>query len=139
MSTYTAWVNMHTRCTNPNYHGTDRYRGRGIMYCAKWERFDIFLKEMGEKPEGTQLERSNNNEGYYKENCVWATATQQARNRRVRRTSKTGVSAVHWCTTFNIWLAKDFEKNTLYRGQDFFEACCARKSFEAKVKNGLYS
>jgi len=37
---------------------------------------------MGEKPKGLSLERRNNDIGYSKDNCCWATRKEQQNNRR---------------------------------------------------------
>ena len=77
---------MLQRCLNPNNNRYEIYRGRGIKICDRWlESFENFFEDMGEKPEGLTIERIDNNKGYCKENCKWATYTQQARNQRVQK------------------------------------------------------
>jgi hypothetical protein len=74
---------MKRRCTNPNSHGYENYGGRGISICSEWfSSFEAFLKDMGEKPLGTLLDREDNNGDYSKSNCHWVTRTVSNRNRR---------------------------------------------------------
>jgi hypothetical protein len=58
------------------------YFDRGIKYCKKWATFGGFFEDMGECPSGKSLDRINNEKGYSKTNCRWATSKEQARNRR---------------------------------------------------------
>ncbi len=44
--------------------------------------FEAFLRDMGERPPGTTIDRRDNDKGYFKDNCRWATATEQHHNRR---------------------------------------------------------
>lgn len=86
---YRSWTSMIDRCTNPNYKQWNYYGGRGIKVCRRWRKFENFLADMGEPPVGTSLDRYPNKNGDYKpNNCRWATAKQQANNRRGRKDSK---------------------------------------------------
>jgi len=83
---YNIWCSMRARCNNPkaiNYHN---YGGRGIKVCHRWNNsFLNFLKDMGIPAKGLQIDRINNDDNYYKENCQWATPTKNSRNKRTNR------------------------------------------------------
>lgn len=80
--TYRSWSNMVQRSTNANNERFKDYGGRGVGICKRWLTFSNFLYDMGEAPEGMEIDRINNNKGYAKGNCRWATPTQNNRNKR---------------------------------------------------------
>lgn len=73
---------MIQRCTNPNRKAYKNYGGRGITVCDSWSSYDVFLKDMGERPAGKTLDRIDNSRGYYKGNCKWSTPREQKLNQR---------------------------------------------------------
>jgi len=84
-NSYGSWQAMLTRCSNKNQRSYKNYGGRGITVCQEWLSFENFLADMGERPEGMSLERIDNEQGYNKLNCKWATRQEQSRNKRTNR------------------------------------------------------
>jgi hypothetical protein len=81
---YKVWSSMKDRCMNENCHAFNDYGGRGITVCDEWiNSFETFFNDMiGGYSQGLELDRENNELGYYKNNCRWVTPTINKRNRR---------------------------------------------------------
>jgi hypothetical protein len=80
--TYNSWRAMLQRCKNPKHDRYQYYGGRGVTVHAEWTKFENFLKDMGERPDGKTLDRIETNGNYEPGNCRWATKKQQERNKR---------------------------------------------------------
>lgn len=81
---YSTWASMIGRCTNKKSQDYPNYGGRGITVCQEWASDPArFFSDMGERPAGTSLDRIDNEKGYSKDNCRWATNAQQHANRRI--------------------------------------------------------
>lgn len=86
---YHSWCSMKGRCLNPNDQEARNYSERGITVCDRWlSSFEAFYEDMGPRPSPTHsLDRYPDKDGNYEpDNCRWATATEQVRNRRVTLT-----------------------------------------------------
>lgn len=95
---YHSWHSMVDRCTNQRSRLYKNWGGRGITISADWlKSFQNFINDMGERPSPTHsIDRINNDGNYCKENCRWATKTEQSRNTRIQINNKTGITGVHW-------------------------------------------
>jgi hypothetical protein len=73
---------MISRC-RLKYHEARYYAERGVLVCKRWEIFENFLADMGERPPGKTLDRWPDSDGNYEPtNCRWATPREQYWNRR---------------------------------------------------------
>jgi len=83
---YASWQQMRKRCLNPNTPQFRWYGGAGVTISPRWDSFENFLADMGERPAGASLDRWPDRAGNYEPgNCRWATRAQQALERRNAR------------------------------------------------------
>lgn len=133
--THKSWTKMKERCLSECYKEKEYYQDRGITICQEWiDSFEAFYADMGERPEGTSLDRIDPNKGYCKENCRWADLTIQAYNRRMNTNNTSGRTGVYQLKNGN-WqaiIAHYKERITLAYDVSYEEACKAREEGELK-------
>lgn len=80
---YAVWNAMVQRATNEKSPQWADYGGRGIGICESWTKFDGFYADMGDPPfPKASIDRVDNDKGYSKANCRWATRAEQSSNKR---------------------------------------------------------
>lgn len=84
-SIHSVWATMLARCSNPNNEAFIYYGARGISVCERWKSFKLFYEDMGEKPEGHQIDRIDVNGNYEKSNCRWVLPIENSNNKRNNR------------------------------------------------------
>lgn len=82
---YAVWRAMVGRCTDPSRKDFKRYGAKGVSVCERWRSFSAFAEDMGARPEGATIDRTDGAKGYEPSNCRWATVKEQNRNRSYTR------------------------------------------------------
>lgn len=77
---YRSWKAMMARCYNKNASNYEHYGGRGIRVCKRWHKFENFLADMRDRPDGMTLGRKDNDGDYCPANCEWESRSSQALN-----------------------------------------------------------
>ncbi len=132
--TYNTWRGMISRCANKD---DPYYGGRGIAVCQRWLVFSNFLEDMGERPDGLEIDRRNNDGNYEPENCRWASDSTNARNSRSNRMILTPSGEMLLCEAsekYNISSSILFER--IKKGlslDEIFRAVRAINSVEERI------
>ena len=88
--TYNSWRKARERVYNPNAMGYKYYGGKGVEMCNRWDSFENFLFDMGERPVDTTIDRINPFGNYERTNCRWSSRQVQANNKRRRAACQLG-------------------------------------------------
>lgn len=135
---YRSWQRMRDRCSDPANDYWHLYGGRGIKVCERWQDFEAFFADMGERPSVRHsIDRIDNNGNYEPGNCRWATAVEQMNNTRANRVidfdgMRMSVSA--WAEFTGLTAAGITGR--LNRGQSAEEALLAEAKARERHKRG---
>ena len=127
--TYSSWRSMIRRCSVKSSYNYARYGGAGIVFDLAWKDFNKFFSDMGERPDGTSLDRIDTNKGYSKDNCRWETSQQQQSNRNCcMNLTYNGVTktSAEWSTELK--LSKSAVWNRIKLGWPVEKAVTTRKA-----------
>ncbi|MFI5404945.1 MAG: hypothetical protein ACHQ1D_00380 [Nitrososphaerales archaeon] len=128
---YKCYEAMKSRCYNKKDDSYIRYGGIGITICDRWlygekdkSGWECFIDDMGPRPStNLSIDRIDNDGNYCPENCRWATAKEQQRNKKnnVLVTIENQTKCVaEWCEIYN--LAPSTYQNRIVRGWSEVEA-----------------
>jgi hypothetical protein len=124
-ATHDIWIGMRTRCFNPRDTSYRNYGGRGISVDPRWDDFNVFLADMGERPDGMDLDRIDNNGNYEPGNCRWVTRSTNLRN--TRRT------CVVWLDGVSMSVTEAAERIGVSRGTIFSRVFLKRVTHQQAV------
>lgn len=137
---YSSWYACIARCYNPKTDYYHIYGGDGVTVCARWTEpdgkgFVNFLEDMGNRPEGTTLNRVNGAKLYSKDTCEWATLSMQCYDRSRFSNNKSGVTGVCWHKKRGYWVSSiSVQGRWIHLGEtrDFKKAVQLRLDAELK-------
>lgn len=132
---YSIWAGIIQRCTNKNGKDSENYANRGITVCDEWLNIGKFIDDMYPTfIEGLSIDRIDNNKGYSKENCRWATSQIQGRNTRILQKNNTsGYRGVHFDSASKKWKAQITINSKVIRIGYFNTALEAAKAYDYYV------
>ena len=122
--TYKIWKAMRARCSTVKKY-------EGITVCKRWDSYDNFLLDMGERPSVKHsIDRIDNSGNYEPSNCRWATNDIQTANQNLKKTNTSGYTGVY--KNWGRWAASiTIKKKTIFLGNfdSKIEAANARDKY----------
>ena len=137
---YNVWQHMLDRCNNIKSDNYSKYGGRGITVCSKWLDINKFIEDMYPSfKNGLTLDRKDNDLGYSRDNCRWASKAVQSRNQRLLQVNnKSGYRGVGWhkiANKYRVRITVDSKEIHLGLFEDPFKAAKVYDNYV--IKNGL--
>ena len=120
---YKIWRDIKSRTLNLKNKSYNDYGGRGIIICDEWKNDPIAFYNWAmsngyEENKGLSIDRIDNDEGYFPENCRWTTQTIQARNQRMKKNNTSGYRGVCYLTANKKYIARIGVNNkSIYLGE----------------------
>ena len=128
---YGSWRNMRSRCNNSSHPSYCYYGGRGIIICERWNCFDTFVSDMGDKPKGYSLDRIDNTGNYEPNNCRWADAQTQSTNRSIK-SKFSRITFLDRTQSLTEW-AKELDINYATLKRRFYTGWSVKRALTTKV------
>jgi hypothetical protein len=126
---------MKQRCDNPNRDDYKYYGALGVTYCPEWADATTFANEMVKDwLPNKVLDRIDRTKPYSRANCRWTDWPTSNYNRKIFTNNRAGIAGVGFKDGRFRARAGINGVIALYHGPDFFEACCARKSWEVRQR-----
>lgn len=130
---YKIWLGIISRCENPGHTSYPRYGAVGVSVCKEWrESFEAFYADMGDIPDGCEINRKRAANQYSKENCEWVSLSVQAYDKGMLCTNTSGRTGVNFDIDAGLWTAQLNKDGKVYKKRfaNFEDACKYRESLE---------
>jgi hypothetical protein len=130
---YKIWLGIISRCENHGHTSYPRYGAVGVSVCKEWrESFEAFYADMGDIPDGCEINRKRAANQYSKENCEWVSLSVQAYDKGMLCTNTSGRTGVNFDIDAGLWTAQLNKDGKVYKKRftSFEDACKYRESLE---------